>query len=243
MLHVAGEAEASAGIPVDEAEVSVMEVEVRDLMVRLGLADTDLGIKLEWGPFTNFFADLAQKVREGFRFYSLGTKIIFNDVQYALGLVARAATTNYTLKPREVRTLRRTFKDLLTFIPFVIILIIPLTPVGHVLVFSFIQRFFPDFFPSCYTDRRQNLLKIYDSIDKVDSLESELDAGKLTFGMLNMVVSRFPAVAKAMSNVSGSANGVAGSGFGVGSSNGGGSSRNSGVNGSDRSSSGRGGSA
>ena len=32
------------------------------------------------------------------------------------------------LKPREVRTLRRTAKDCVTFIPFVIILIIPLTP-------------------------------------------------------------------------------------------------------------------
>ncbi|CAN0063178.1 unnamed protein product, partial [Choristocarpus tenellus] len=33
-----------------------------------------------------------------------------------------------TLKPREVRTLRRTGKDCLTFIPFIVILIIPLTP-------------------------------------------------------------------------------------------------------------------
>ena len=32
------------------------------------------------------------------------------------------------LKPREVRTLRRTAKDCVTFIPFMIILIIPLSP-------------------------------------------------------------------------------------------------------------------
>lgn len=32
------------------------------------------------------------------------------------------------LKPREVRTIRRTAKDCVTFIPFVIILILPLTP-------------------------------------------------------------------------------------------------------------------
>ena len=48
----------------------------------------------------------------------------------------------------QVKLLRRIAKDLLTIIPFVVILIIPLTPLGHVLVFSFIQRFFPDFFPS-----------------------------------------------------------------------------------------------
>lgn len=53
---------------------------------------------------------------------------------------------------------RRTFKDTITFIPVVIILLIPLSPIGHVLVFGAIQRVFPDFFPSCFTERRQNLL-------------------------------------------------------------------------------------
>merc|ERR1712071_593022 len=68
-------------------------------------------------------------------------------------------------KPREVRTLRRTIRDFFTFIPFVIILIIPLSPVGHVLVFGAIQRFFPDFFPSMFTERRQNLLQLYESAE------------------------------------------------------------------------------
>ena len=43
------------------------------------------------------------------------------------------------LSDREVNAVRRTGKDLLTLIPTTIILIIPLSPVGHVLVFSFIQ--------------------------------------------------------------------------------------------------------
>ena len=54
----------------------------------------------------------------------------------------------------------RTFKDFITFIPFVIILLIPLSPIGHVMVFGAIQRFFPDFFPSCFTEQRQNLLQV-----------------------------------------------------------------------------------
>jgi len=60
---------------------------------------------------------------------------------------------------------RRTFKDIITFIPVIIILIIPLSPVGHVMVFGAIQRFFPDFFPSCFTERRQNLLSLYESTE------------------------------------------------------------------------------
>jgi len=60
---------------------------------------------------------------------------------------------------------RRTIRDIITFIPVVIILIIPLSPIGHVLVFGAIQRFFPDFFPSCFTERRQNLLQLYESTE------------------------------------------------------------------------------
>jgi hypothetical protein len=60
-----------------------------------------------------------------------------------------------TLRPREVTALRRTARDLLSFIPFTIILIIPLSPVGHVLVFGFIQKYFPGFFPSQFSQRRQ----------------------------------------------------------------------------------------
>jgi hypothetical protein len=62
-------------------------------------------------------------------------------------------------------TTSRTFKDIITFIPVVIILIIPMTPVGHVLVFGAIQRFYPGFFPSCFTEQRQNLLQLYETTE------------------------------------------------------------------------------
>ena len=99
----------------------------------------------------------------------------------------RCGACRYTLSPREVSALRRTGRDLLNLVPFTIILIIPLSPVGHVLVFSFIQRsvghpltnqwtslcvsvglavshrFFPNFFPSPYTDRRQEMARYFQS--------------------------------------------------------------------------------
>jgi hypothetical protein len=102
-------------------------------------------------------------VRSGLEFYSRGTKLFGDDLRYATALCVKAVQGS-TLSPREARTLRRTAKDTLTLIPVTIILIIPLTPVGHVLVFSFIQRIFPDFFPSTFTERRQNLMKLYEAI-------------------------------------------------------------------------------
>ena len=86
--------------------------------------------------------------------------LLANDVAFCWTLIGRAFSGE-TLVPRDVRVLRRTLKDISTTIPFVIILLIPLSPVGHVFVFGAIQRFFPDFFPSCYTERRQNLVKLY----------------------------------------------------------------------------------
>merc|ERR1711862_670868 len=63
--------------------------------------------------------------------------------------------------------------------PVVIILIIPLTPIGHVLVFGAIQRFFPDFFPSCFTERRQNLLQLYESTEYTEITVQETAQQKL----------------------------------------------------------------
>jgi hypothetical protein len=63
-----------------------------------------------------------------------------------------------TLKPREVSALRRTTRDLLAFLPFTIILIIPLTPLGHVLIFGFIQTYFPSWYPTCFTKKRQEIM-------------------------------------------------------------------------------------
>ena len=57
--------------------------------------------------------------------------------------------------------LRRTARDMLAFVPFTVILIAPLTPVGHVLIFGFLQRYFPGFFPTQFSSRRQELVMRY----------------------------------------------------------------------------------
>jgi len=148
---------------VDADELSVVAIDVEDLAGRLGL-DEVLGDKAIFSVPKFSPGQLGRKMAEAASFYIQGSKLLAQDVQYALKLFLKAILGE-TLAPREVRSVRRTAKDVVTFIPFIIILIIPLTPVGHVLVFSFIQRFFPDFFPTPYTDRRQNLMRIYQSVE------------------------------------------------------------------------------
>ena len=118
------------------------------------------GVGAFYDAIANFLSSMRVQISRGWTFYVDGSRLLFNDVGFSASLVGRAFAGE-TLVPRDVRVLRRTVKDLLTTVPFIIILLIPLSPVGHVFVFGAIQRFFPDFFPSCYTERRQNLVKLY----------------------------------------------------------------------------------
>lgn len=156
------------GEAIDVDVLSVMLDQTVDFKRRLGIDYYVAGLTFDQEAIKIWAGDLIEQSKTGLGFYFKGVKLLWNDVVFSTSLLGRALYQGYTLKPREVRTLRRTFKDVLTFIPFVIILIIPLSPVGHVLVFGAIQRFFPDFFPSCFTERRQNLFTLYESTEYTD---------------------------------------------------------------------------
>lgn len=144
--------------------VAVIAEQMTDFKRRLGIDYYVTGLTYDREAILRWLNDLYLSSKVGVVFYVKGTRLFWNDVVYCASLIGRAAQ-GVTLKPREVRTIRRTFKDVITFIPVVIILIIPLTPVGHVLVFGAIQRFYPDFFPSCFTEQRQNLLQLYETTE------------------------------------------------------------------------------
>ena len=93
----------------------------------------------------------------------------------AAGRVFMRAAMGGTLKPREVTALRRTARDMLSFVPFTIILLAPLTPVGHVLIFGFLQRYFPSFFPSQFSSRRQEIMTRYESLqNQLNEVQQEV---------------------------------------------------------------------
>lgn len=152
---------------IDDYELAKLATEIPDLRTRLGIGDDIVfgssGFSLNKLQFQTRQA--INTVKEGVLFGSRGVRLLGSDVAAAGRLFWRALLGG-VLKPREVAALRRTAKDLLTFIPFIIILIAPLTPVGHVLIFGFIQRYFPNFFPSCFTSRRQELMIKYEELKK-----------------------------------------------------------------------------
>jgi len=156
--------EMKIGEEFDSDVLSVVLDQTVDFKRRLGIDYYVTGLTFDKEAITSWLNESLAQTKKALAFYGKGCKLFWEDIVFSSFLVSRALQ-GYTLKPREVRTLRRSVKDFFTFIPVIIILIIPISPVGHVLVFGAIQRFFPDFFPSCFTEQRQNLLQLYENTE------------------------------------------------------------------------------
>ena len=159
---------ATSSSALDDALASLAR-EVPDLRTRLAIGDDAVfggqgaAAMLSAARVKTAVAESTGKVVDGALFFVRGLRLLGSDVGSACGLFGRAAAGG-SLRPREVAALRRTARDVATFVPFTAILITPLTPVGHVLVFSFLQRYFPGFFPSQFSSRRQELMMRYEDL-------------------------------------------------------------------------------
>lgn len=146
---------------IDDDELEELAADIPDLKDRLGIVEeASIPVRTRIQMTAR---DSVTKVRAGSEFFWRGLRLLGGDIAYC-GRLFWEAATGTTLKPREVQTLRRTAKDVVVLVPFTIILIAPITPVGHVLVFSFLQRYFPGFFPSAFSTKRQELMKRYELI-------------------------------------------------------------------------------
>ncbi|KAL0441501.1 UNVERIFIED_CONTAM: hypothetical protein Sradi_0089000 [Sesamum radiatum] len=60
---------------------------------------------------------------------------------------------------RETRKMRRTLSDIATLIPITILMLLPVSAVGHAAMFAAIKRYMPYLIPSPYSEERLNLAK------------------------------------------------------------------------------------
>ncbi|GIL51245.1 hypothetical protein Vafri_7097 [Volvox africanus] len=187
---------------INDEVLSKLAVEIPDMRSRVGVADQVVfggqGFSLTKARLQ--IRESLDKVREAVTFLSRGFKLLGSDMATGARLFLKAALGN-TLKPREVSALRRTARDLLTFIPFTIILIIPLSPLGHVLVFGFIQRYFPSFFPSQFSTRRQEIMVRYEELERqlleaqaaVEEAEEEVELARAREAVARLIAPEPPA--------------------------------------------------
>ncbi|XP_022767017.1 uncharacterized protein LOC111311683 isoform X2 [Durio zibethinus] len=101
-----------------------------------------------------------------------GTQLLAIDVAAAMELLRRALIGD-ELAEKEKKALRRTLTDLASVVPIGILMLLPVTAVGHAAILAAIQRYVPALIPSTYGPERLDLLR---QLEKVKEMEtSEVD--------------------------------------------------------------------
>ncbi|KAL9362969.1 hypothetical protein Peur_045754 [Populus x canadensis] len=102
-----------------------------------------------------------------------GTQLLGIDVAAAMGFLKRALIGD-ELTEKEKKVLLRTVTDLASVVPIGVLMLLPVTAVGHAAMLAAIQRYVPALIPSTYGAERLDLLR---QLEKVKEMEtSELDA-------------------------------------------------------------------
>jgi hypothetical protein len=85
--------------------LAVIAEQMIDFKRRLGIDYYVTGLTYDKEAIQTWLNDLLRQTKSGLRFYVKGCRLFWNDLVYCGTLIARAAQ-GYTLKPREVRTIR-----------------------------------------------------------------------------------------------------------------------------------------
>jgi len=99
--------------------------------------------------------------RASFQFCWRGLSITSRDVCQSVWMLRRPLLLRTPLAPEDRAMVRQTVTDLIMLIPYSIIMVIPMSPPGHVFAFSLLNRCFPGAVPSGFTLQRQDLDEMF----------------------------------------------------------------------------------
>jgi hypothetical protein len=94
-----------AGENIDADVLAVVAEQLNDFKRRLGIDYSVTGVTFDRDAILRWIAVLYDQTKTGLAFYVKGCSLFWNDIVFCLSLINRAAQ-GYTLKPREVRTIR-----------------------------------------------------------------------------------------------------------------------------------------
>ncbi|XP_057773078.1 uncharacterized protein LOC130992458 [Salvia miltiorrhiza] len=106
----------------------------------------------------NFLSKSAMKLVTASVDVWMGTQLLFVDVSDALRFTVQRLCGRKATK-RERQKLNRTLCDLATLIPVTILMLLPVSAVGHAAMFAAIKRYVPCLIPSPYSDERLDLVR------------------------------------------------------------------------------------
>ncbi|XP_062192700.1 uncharacterized protein LOC133896167 isoform X2 [Phragmites australis] len=115
----------------------------------------------------NVITKSVEKVKETTTTVLQGTQLLAIDTGAATDLLRRALIGD-ELTQKEKQALQRTLTDLASVVPIGILMLLPVTAVGHAAILAFIQRYVPSMIPSTYAPERLDLLR---QLEKVKEME------------------------------------------------------------------------
>ncbi|XP_071715100.1 uncharacterized protein [Rutidosis leptorrhynchoides] len=122
----------------------------------------------ETKPFVErFVRDSTMKLVTVSNNISMGTRLLFIDIRDAFGLLVKQFRGN-NITSRERRKLKRTLNDIATLIPITILMLIPVSAVGHAAMLAAINKYIPSMIPSPFSSQRLNLVKQLERTKKME---------------------------------------------------------------------------
>ncbi|KAG8087353.1 hypothetical protein GUJ93_ZPchr0010g11299 [Zizania palustris] len=112
----------------------------------------------------NIITKSVEKVKETTTTVVQGTQLLAIDTGAAMGLL-RAALIGDELTQKEKQALQRTLTDLASVVPIGILMLLPVSAVGHAAILALIQRYAPSMIPSTYAPERLDLLRQLEKMD------------------------------------------------------------------------------
>ncbi|KAH9674478.1 LETM1 domain-containing protein [Citrus sinensis] len=103
-----------------------------------------------------------------------GTQLLAVDVGAAMELLRRALVGD-ELTQKEKQALQRTLTDLASVVPIGVLMLLPVTAVGHAAMLAAIQRYVPGLIPSTYGPERLDLLRQLEKVKEMESSEVDPD--------------------------------------------------------------------
>ncbi|KAG2262719.1 hypothetical protein Bca52824_069798 [Brassica carinata] len=117
------------------------------------------------------FSEFQKTLRERGADVWQGTQLLGSDSSAAMELLRRSVIGD-ELTEKEKKALRRTVADLASVVPIGVLMILPVTPVGHAAILAAIQRYAPGLIPSTYGSDRLNLLR---QLEQVKQMQNETE--------------------------------------------------------------------
>lgn len=157
------------------ADQSENEEDIKVMDERANFSDEFRGTRLvQVQKSGNIIGKSLDKLKETSTDVWQGTQLLAIDVGAAMELLRRALVGD-ELTQKEKQALQRTLTDLASVVPIGVLMLLPVTAVGHAAMLAAIQRYVPGLIPSTYGSERLDLLRQLEKVKEMESSEVDPD--------------------------------------------------------------------